>query len=69
MILHFISVVHEIHPSHAFLLIPEPPLRIRSEPEQDPFADLLPEESLGEQCMHHICLMLFMVRSQIKLQH
>lgn len=46
----FISQVHEIHPSHAFLVVPEHPLRVRSEPDLIDLANTLGDDGLGEQC-------------------
>ena len=46
--LHLSSQVHDIHPSHAFLVVPDKPARSRSEPELLPPIPLDP----SEQCKY-----------------
>lgn len=41
------SQVHEIHPSHAFLAVPDKPARSRSEPDPLPTLPIYPTD---EQC-------------------
>ncbi|TCD69146.1 hypothetical protein EIP91_008622 [Steccherinum ochraceum] len=46
------SLVHEIHPSHAFLVLPEKPIRMRSEPAMDISA--MATDNTGEPSMVHL---------------
>ncbi|CAL1714191.1 unnamed protein product [Somion occarium] len=50
------SQVHEVHPAHAFLLIPEKPARTRSEPVMDmppiPADNEEPSMTHGVKCVH-----------------
>ncbi|TDL21783.1 hypothetical protein BD410DRAFT_279074 [Rickenella mellea] len=46
------SQVHEIHPSHAFLAVPDRPIPQRSRSESE-LNTLVPDEAIGEQSMTH----------------
>ncbi|KAH8075859.1 hypothetical protein BXZ70DRAFT_963595 [Cristinia sonorae] len=46
------SLVHEIHPSHAFLAVPERPIRMRSEPALE--NPIIVTDTTGEPSMTHV---------------
>lgn len=69
------SQVHEIHPSHAFLVVPEKPVRMRSEPALD-ISPIVPDVT-GEACKllhfvssrfiaHHIPICTAMTHKGVK---
>lgn len=46
------SQVHELHPSHAFLAVPDRPTRSNSEPD---YISPVPPDSNEEQCKPFVC--------------